>query len=62
MQLAQALEDSPHPATEWPSMREALGDELPGSLLDVSASSLRRHASGERATPEATAARWATAG
>jgi hypothetical protein len=57
VQLAQALEDSPNPATEWPSMREALGDELLGSLLDVSASSLRRYAGGERATPEATAAR-----
>lgn len=56
-QLAQALEDSPNPATEWSSMRQTLGDELLSALLDVSASSLRRYAAGERSTPEAIAAR-----
>jgi transcriptional regulator with XRE-family HTH domain len=56
-QLAQVLEDSPAPATEWPSMREVLGDDLLAGLLEVSASSLRRYATGERSTPEPTAAR-----
>ncbi len=56
-QLAQVLEESPAPATEWPSMRDVFGDELLATLLDVSASSLRRYASGERTTPDATAAR-----
>jgi hypothetical protein len=54
-QLAQALEDSPAPTTEWPAMREVLGDELLGDLLAVSPSSLRRYAAGERVTPDATA-------
>jgi hypothetical protein len=54
-QLAQALEDSPAPSTEWPSMREVLGDDLLGELLAVSPSSLRRYAAGERATPDAIA-------
>lgn len=56
-QLAQTLEDSPTPSTEWPSMREVFGDDMLASLLDVSASSLRRYAAGERSTPDITAAR-----
>lgn len=56
-QLTQVLEDSPNPATEWTSMRETFGDELLAGLLDISASSLRRYATVERATPDATAAR-----
>lgn len=56
-QLAQVLEDSPAPATEWPGMREVFGDELLAALLDVSPSSLRRYAAGERGTPDTTAAR-----
>lgn len=56
-QLTQVLEDSPTPATEWPSMREVFGDEMLAALLDVSASSLRRYAAGERTTPDNTAAR-----
>jgi hypothetical protein len=52
-QLTQALEDSPAPVTEWPALREVLGDELLGDLLEVSPSSLRRYAGGERETPEA---------
>ncbi len=51
-QLAQALEDSPAPATEWPALRGVLGDELLGELLEVSPSSLRRYANGERETPD----------
>lgn len=56
-QLAQALEDSAAPSTEWPAMREALGDELLGDLMEISPSSMRRYASGERATPDAVAMR-----
>jgi len=56
-QLAQVLEDSPNPATEWPSMREVFGDDMLAAMLDISASSLRRYASAERSTPDATAAR-----
>ncbi len=56
-QMAQALEDSPTPATEWPAMRTVFGDELLAALLRLSASSLRRYATGERPTPDATASR-----
>ena len=56
-QLAQVLEDSPNPATEWPSMREVFGDDMLSALLQISASSLRRYATAERITPDATAAR-----
>lgn len=38
-------------------MRETLGDELLAKLLDVSATSLRRYAEGERTTPDPIAAR-----
>jgi hypothetical protein len=54
-QLTQALEDSPAPASEWPSMRGVLADDLLGELLAVSPSSLRRYATGERVTPDAIA-------
>ncbi|MEO5732269.1 MAG: hypothetical protein ABIN96_07500 [Rubrivivax sp.] len=56
-QLTQVLEESPNPATEWGVMRDTFGDEMLAGLLDISASSLRRYAAGERATPDATAAR-----
>jgi hypothetical protein len=56
-QMAQALEDSPTPATEWPAMRTVFGDELLAGLLRLSASSLRRYATGQRTTPDTTAAR-----
>lgn len=56
-QLAQVLEDSPSPHTEWPAMRQTLGDELLAALLGISLSSLRRYGAGERETPDDTAAR-----
>jgi hypothetical protein len=55
--LSDALEDSATPSTEWPSMRGVFGDEMLVELLGVGASSLRRYASGERATPDEVAAR-----
>lgn len=56
-QVTQALEASPTPTTEWPAMREIFGDEVLAGLLEVSASSLRRYAAAERATPDNIAAR-----
>ena len=55
--LNEALEASATPSAEWPSMREVFGDEALVDLLGVGASSLRRYASGERATPDDVAAR-----
>ena len=55
--LSEALEASATPSTEWPSMRGVFGDEVLVELLGVGASSLRRYASGERATPDEVAAR-----
>jgi hypothetical protein len=55
--LSEALESSATPDTEWPAMRAVLGDELLVDLLGVAASSLRRYASGERATPDEVGAR-----
>jgi hypothetical protein len=50
-QVAEALEASATPSTEWPALREVFGDELLGGLLGVSMSSLRRYGSAERETP-----------
>ncbi len=55
--LNEALEASATPATEWPAMRGVFGDETLIRLLGVGASSLRRYAGGERATPDEVAAR-----
>lgn len=55
--LNEALEASATPETEWPSMREVLGDDVLVDLLRVGASSIRRYAAGERATPDDVAAR-----
>ena len=55
--LSEALEASATPQTEWPAMRGVFGDELLVELLGVAASSVRRYASGERATPDEAAAR-----
>ena len=57
VRLNDALEASATPSTEWPSMRGVFGDDLLVELLGVGASSLRRYASGERATPDDVAAR-----
>lgn len=55
--LNEALEASATPAAEWPSMREVFGDGVLVDLLGVGSSSMRRYASGERATPDDVAAR-----
>lgn len=55
--LNEALEASATPSAEWPSMRQVFGDEALVDLLGVGATSLRRYASGERATPDDVAAR-----
>ena len=55
--LAEALEDSAAPAAEWPAMRAIFGDDVLGTLLEVSPASLRRYASAERATPQPVAER-----
>ncbi|MHB8468995.1 MAG: hypothetical protein ACYDCH_04465 [Gaiellaceae bacterium] len=50
-EVVEAIDASPNPAGEWGPAREVLGDELLGRLLEVSESSLRRYANGERETP-----------
>lgn len=59
-QVREQVADSPLPESEWKPMREALGDDLLSKLLDVSATSLRRYADGERTTPDSVAARLHT--
>lgn len=56
-QVREQVADSPLPDSEWRPMRQALGDELLAKLLDVSPTSLRRYADGERTTPDLVAAR-----
>jgi hypothetical protein len=48
----EAIESSPHPEGEWGVVRETLGDELLGDLLEISDTSLRRYAAGTRITPD----------
>ena len=55
--LHEALEASAAPAVEWPAMRLVFGDEPLTSLLGIAASSMRRYAGGERATPDEVADR-----
>lgn len=55
--LVDLLEESPVPTSEWPAMREVLGDVALSALLGISASSLRRYANDERATPPTVADR-----
>ncbi len=55
--VAQALEASPHPDTEWSALTARLGDELLARLCQVSLSSLARYAGGVRATPDPVAHR-----
>ena len=52
-----ALEASPTPRFEWPAVSRVIEVEQLASLLNVSASSLKRYASGERDTPDEVAAR-----
>ena len=53
--IRQALDRSPHPQGEWGHVRERLGDEHLAKLLEISQSSLRRYASGQRDTPDPVA-------
>jgi hypothetical protein len=48
----EAVDASPHPEGEWGPARELVGDELLARLLQISPSSLRRYAGGERTTPD----------
>ena len=56
----QVLDDSPYPEGEWGGVRERLDDEQLAELLDISTSSVRRYASGERKTPDEIAWRLHT--
>ena len=55
--LREALEDSPAPAQEWAVLVPLFGVEDLARLVAVSPASLRRYASGSRATPDPVAAR-----
>ena len=55
--VREQVAESPLPESEWKPMRATLGDELLAGLLDVSPTSLRRYADGERTTPDPVAAR-----
>ena len=55
--VAEALEASPHPETEWSAVTARLGDDLVARLCQVSLSSLARYASAVRPTPDAVAHR-----
>jgi len=55
--VADALEASPHPRTEWGALTARLGDDLLARLCQVSLSSLTRYAGGVRDTPDAVAHR-----
>lgn len=55
--MIAALEASPAPKFEWAGLGRVFDVESLASLLNVSVSSLKRYQSGERATPDAIAAR-----
>lgn len=55
--LYDELLASPAPDTEASALVEVLGADLVAQLAGISPSSLRRYVSGERATPDAVAAR-----
>ena len=48
----EALDASPVPASEWPTLQRVLGPALLARLLDTSPVSLRRYRSGARTTPD----------
>lgn len=52
-----ALDASPSPRFEWPAVSRVIDAEQLAMLLNVSVSSLKRYASGERDTPDEVAAR-----
>lgn len=55
--ILAALEESPLPQIEWEPIAKILGDDQLSDLLGISASSLVRYRSNERATPDRVAAR-----
>lgn len=55
--VIDALEASPAPRYEWPAVSRIIDAEQLAALLNVSVSSLKRYASGERETPDEVAAR-----
>lgn len=55
--LIAALEESPAPKHEWPSLLRIFEPEQLAALLGISVSSLRRYQTGERTTPDNIAAR-----
>jgi len=55
--MVAALEASPVPKFEWAGLARVFDADALASLLNISASSLKRYASGERATPDPIAAR-----
>ncbi len=55
--MVAALEASPVPKFEWGGLARVFDAEDLASLLSISASSLKRYASGERTTPDPIAAR-----
>jgi hypothetical protein len=55
--MVAALEASPVPKFEWVGLARVFSPEDLASLLQISASSLKRYQQGERATPDSTAAR-----
>ena len=55
--IVVALEASPVPKFEWTGLARVFPPEDLASLLSISASSFKRYQQGERATPDAVAAR-----
>ena len=55
--VVAALEASPVPKYEWAAVSRVLEPEQLAALLDISVTSLKRYASGERDTPDPVAAR-----
>jgi hypothetical protein len=55
--MVAALEASPVPKFEWGGLGRVLDADELGDLLQVSPSSLKRYQAGDRATPDAIAAR-----
>lgn len=56
-EVAEAIEASPLPDTEWRAALELFGADEVAPLVGVSPASLRRYASGERPTPQDAAER-----
>lgn len=56
-ELEQAMEDSPVPQREWPSLEALFGTERLARLVGVSPSSVRRYRAGLRTVPDDGAAR-----